>query len=93
MAVPNAQVTADVNPPTVPASRFEVRYRLDRRDVRSLGSTAGRALSALGPLIPGVPPELPVATAVRGLPVLNLRCPHLRLADQACSAGATETFG
>src|SRR5215207_1403083 len=50
VAVPNAQVTADVNLPlTVPASRFEVRYRLTGVTVRSLGSTAGRALAALGP--------------------------------------------
>ena len=89
VAVPNAQVTADVNLPlNVPASRFEVRYRLTGVTVRSLGSTAGRALAALGPLMSGVPPELPVATVVRGRSVLNLRCPHLRLGDQACSAGS-----
>jgi len=89
VAVPDAQVTADVNPPlTVPASKFEVRYRLTGVTVRSLGSTAGRALAALGPLMSGVPPELPVATAVRGRSVLNLRCPHLRLGEQACSAGS-----
>ena len=48
MAVPDAQVTADLNPPlTVPASKFEVRYRLTGVTVRSLGSTAGRVPSRL----------------------------------------------
>ena len=89
VAVPDAEVAADADVPlAVAATKFEIRYRLTGVTIRSPGSTAGRALAALGPLTSGVPLDLPVATAVRGRAVLNLRCPYLRLGEQACSAGS-----
>jgi len=74
----------------VPAGKFELPYRLTGVTWRTPGSVAGRALGAVGPIVAGVPPDLPVAISVHGLAVLNLRCPHLNLSEQACSAGAKE---
>jgi hypothetical protein len=89
VTVPDAEIGADVDLPlTAAATKFELRYRLTGVTIRSPGSMAGRALAALGPLTSGVPPDLPVATAVPGRTVLNLRCPHLPLGEQACSAGS-----
>jgi hypothetical protein len=90
VAVPDGQLTGKLSLPlAVPASKVRLRYRLTGVTVRTPGSTARRALAALGPIVAGVPANTPVAIAVRGQSVLNLRCPHLRLGDQACSVGGS----
>ena len=71
-----------------PADLFELHYRLRGVTVLNTPSSAGRALGGLGPLVTGVPDELPVAVTVRGPSVLNLSCPRLPMADQSCAAGA-----
>jgi hypothetical protein len=71
-----------------PAKRVELRYHLSGITVRSVPSRAGRALTAISPLVEGVPKGLPVAMVVNGSTVLNIECPILRrVRDQACSAG------
>jgi hypothetical protein len=72
---------------SAPAKRIELRYRLSGITIRSIPSRAGRALTAISPLVEGVPTNLPVAMLVSGSTVLNIECPILRLRDRACSAG------
>jgi hypothetical protein len=69
-----------------PADRFVVRYRLHGTIHLNKPSSAGRALGAVGPLVSGLPPELPVAASFPGAAVRNLRCAGLPVADQACIA-------
>ena len=89
VVVSGGQVTVDVSLPlAAPASKVLLRYRLTGVTARTPGSTAGRALAALGPIVAGVPANMPVAISIRGRTVLNLRCPHLRLRYQACSTGS-----
>ena len=65
-----------------------MRYRLSGITVRSAPSQAGRALTAISPLVEGVPTTFPVAMLVRGSTVLNIACPMIRsLREQACSTG------
>lgn len=71
----------------VPTKRIEVRYNLSGITMRSMPSRAGRALTAISPLVEGVPTSLPVALMVSGSTVLNIECPVLRLRDRACSTG------
>jgi hypothetical protein len=68
-----------------PVRRIELRYRLTGVSHRSEPSTAGRALAAIGPLIAGVPDDLPVAMAVPGPTVRNLQCPAAE--EQSCAVG------
>jgi hypothetical protein len=91
VAVPSGEVTGDLSLPlALPATKVELRYRLTGVTMRTVGSIPGRALGALGPIVAGVPPDLPVAITVRGRTVLNLQCPHLqKIGDQACSAGTS----
>jgi hypothetical protein len=70
-----------------PAKRIELRYQLSGITVRSMPSRAGRALTAISPLVGGVPESLPVAMVVSGSTVLNIECPVLRLRERACSIG------
>jgi hypothetical protein len=88
VTVPGAEVSGDTSLPlSAPATKVHLRYRLTGVTLRT-GSPPDRALGALGPLIAGVPSDLPVAISVRGRTVLNLSCPSLRsMGDQACSAG------
>ena len=72
---------------SAPAKRIELRYRLSGITVRSVPSRAGRALTAISPLVAGVPESFPVAMLVSGSTVLNIECPILRLRDRACSVG------
>jgi hypothetical protein len=73
---------------SAPAKRIELRYHLSGITVRSVPSRAGRALTAISPLVAGVPKNLPVAMLVNGSTVLNIECPILRhVRDQACSSG------
>jgi len=73
---------------SAPAKRIELRYHLSGITVRSVPSRAGRALSAISPIVEGLPKDFPVAMLVGGSTVLNIECPTLRrVRDQACSAG------
>jgi hypothetical protein len=71
----------------VPAKRVELRYNLSGITIRSIPSRAGRALTAISPLVEGIPKHLPVASMVSGSTVLNIECPVLPLHERACSAG------
>ena len=70
-----------------PVKHIELRYHLSGVTVRSMPSRAGRALTAISPLITGVPSNLKVAMMITGSTVLNIECPVLRLRDRACSTG------
>jgi hypothetical protein len=73
---------------TEPASRMELRYHLRGTTVRSIPSIAGRALTAISPLVGGVPTNLRVAFMITGSTVHNIQCPvRRRIQDQACSVG------
>ena len=71
----------------VPTNRIELRYNLSGITIRSIPSRAGRALTAISPLVEGVSTSLPVAFMVSGSTLLNIECPVLRLRDRACSSG------
>jgi hypothetical protein len=89
VVIPDARIRGDISLPLVmPATRFELRYRLKGVTVRSMRSVPGRAIAALGPVSAGVPANLPVRIRVTGQAVINLVCPSLRLSKQACSAGS-----
>ena len=70
-----------------PTDRFEVRYRLHGTVRLNQPSSAGRALGAVGPLVSGLPPALPVAAFFEGEAVKNLRCAGLPVDQEACFAG------
>ena len=87
--MPGSRVTQGVDLAlNTPARRVELRYRLSGITVRSAPSRAGRALTAISPLVQGVPKTFDVAMLVRGSTVHNIACPMIRrLREQACSAG------
>ncbi len=68
---------------------FELSYELDGTSVRSLPSTARRALAAISPLLDDTPYNLPVSVVVDG-PVLGVGCPLLDLSDRACAQGTSQ---
>jgi hypothetical protein len=86
--VPDGRINQRTDLPLIaPAKRIELRYHLSGITVRSMPSRAGRALTAISPLLAGAPENLPVAMMVSGSTVLNIECPVLRLRDRACSIG------
>jgi hypothetical protein len=88
VVVPGGRVNQRTNLAlAVPAKRIELRYNLRGINIRSVPSRAGRALTAISPLVESVPSTLPVALRISGSTVLNIECPVLRLREQACSAG------
>jgi hypothetical protein len=93
VVVPDARINDDISVPlAVPATKFELRYRLKGVTVRSMRSVPGRAIAVLGPVSAHLPPNVPVRIQVRGETVLNLVCPSLRLSQRACSAGKQPTL-
>ena len=64
-----------------------MHYELNRAIVRRLPSRSGRALGAIRPLTSGQPDDMRVAVVTVGSGVLNLSCPGLSLARQACAEG------
>ena len=54
VVIPDAQIRGDISLPLVmPATKFELRYRLKGVTVRSMRSVPGRAIAALGPVTAG----------------------------------------
>ena len=78
--VPDSRIAQRVDLPlNTPARRIELRYRLSGITVRSAPSQAGRALTAISPLVLGVPTTFDVAMQVRGSTVHNIACPMIRV--------------
>lgn len=91
--VPDGQLEQrSAYPLTRESARIELRYRLAKATVKSTPSREGRAQAAIAPIISDVPEELPVSVTVTGYSVLNLDCPNLQLADQACARGSAPNF-
>jgi hypothetical protein len=78
---------------TKPSKSIELRYHLGGITIRSIPSPAGRALTAIGPLIRDIPKSIPVAMMVSGNTVRNIECPAVRsVSKQACSIGGPPQF-
>jgi hypothetical protein len=78
---------------TNPSKSIELRYHLSGVTIRSIPSPAGRALTAIGPLIRDVPKSIPVAMMVSGNTVHNIECPAVRsVSKQACWIGRRPQF-
>jgi hypothetical protein len=89
VVIPDARIRGDISLPLVmPATRFELRYRLKGVTLRTMRSVPGRAIAVLAPVSANVPPNLPVRIQTRGEAVLNLSCPSMRLSERACAAGS-----
>lgn len=87
--VPGGRVSRQIEVALLaPAKRIELRYTLSGITIRSMPSPAGRALTAISPLVKGEPRDLPVVAMVSGSTVLNIQCPaRSPLLKQACSVG------
>ena len=91
--LPNGRVSKPIDVVfAAPATRFEARYRLSGVVVRSRPAPPGRALAAVGPIVGGIPADLPVKVMVTGSAVRNLVCPRLPLLEQGCAAGSAPRF-
>jgi hypothetical protein len=85
-----------------PAKRIELRYNLRGITVRSIPSRASRALTAISPLVEGVPKTLPVvegvpktlpvALRISGSTVINIGCPALRLRSRHVPPDVRHTY-
>ena len=85
--VPDGRIKQRIDLPlNAPAKRIELRYHLSGITVRSVPSRAGRALTAISPLVAAAPENLPVAMMVSGSTVLK-SMPGAALRDRACSIG------
>lgn len=89
MGIPDGVVDGPVEVPVEAITEFELSYQLDGISVRSLPSTARRALAAVSPLLDNTPYNLPVAVIVNG-PVLGIDCPLLEVSERSCGRGTTE---
>lgn len=87
--VPGGVVDGKLDVPVNRITQFQLSYRLDGTSVRSLPSTARRALGAISPLLDDTPYNLPVSVVVDG-PVLGVGCPLLDLSDRACALGTSQ---
>ena len=88
LAVPDAEVAHSVSVPiAIAVDTFMLQYRLEGTVVRTVPSTAGRALGAVTSLTGGMPDDLPVVVVVSGAGVLNLTCPTRDGAAQLCATG------
>lgn len=92
VAVPDAAVRAALIVPVAQVDRFDLRYRLLAVTVRSVPSTAGRAIAAIGPLTAAAD-DLPVHLLVLGTSVLGLNCPLLPIGEQSCGSPITGSAG
>lgn len=86
--VPDGQISRRMTIALVePVKHIELRYNMSGATVRSMPSPAGRAVTAISPVMAGGPSNLKVAMMISGSTVLNIACPALRLRDRACSTG------
>ena len=93
LVVPDGPVTGAVTLRWgAPTQQMQLRYRLSGVSVASAHAKPGRALAALGSLLPRMPANLPVTVVVPGKTVLSLTCPQLPLATMACGAGKAPQF-
>jgi hypothetical protein len=93
LVVPDGPVTGEVTLRWgAPTQQVQLRYRLSGVSVASAHAKPGRALAALGSLLPRMPANLPVTVVVPGKTVLSLTCPQLPLATMACGAGKAPQF-
>jgi hypothetical protein len=93
LVVPDGPVTGEVTLRWgAPTQQVQLRYRLSGVSVASARAKPGRALAALGSLLPRMPANLPVTVVVPGKTVLSLTCPQLPLATMACGAGKAPQF-
>lgn len=74
-------------------SGLVLRYQLKGTSVRSIPSTAGRALAFIRPLTADVDPTLPVRVWADGDGTLNLSCPQLPVDQRACAQGSAPRLG
>lgn len=86
VALPDSEITGRTRVRVATTSRFELRYTLTDVTVRSIPSSAGRALAVLAPLTQ-VDDDLPVSITVVGDAVRNLQCPRLTEELQSCATG------
>jgi len=70
-----------------PTEAFELQYVLRGVTERTPNSSPGRALGAVGPLVAGVPGDLPVAVVVIGRSVGNVGCPSSEMIRRPCATG------
>lgn len=95
VVLPSQRVTGRVvvDLPT-PATAYELRYVLEGATVRSVPSTAGRALAALAPAsttaVTGL--DAPVVVRTSGDAVRNLTCPLLSGDARACADGVASAM-
>lgn len=68
-------------------SALVLRYQLSGTTVRSIPSSAGRALAYVRPITAGFDPTLLVQVVAGGTGTLNLTCPALSAENRACAAG------
>jgi hypothetical protein len=88
LAVPRDRVSrATVLTLDAPTEVFQLRYVLRGVTERTPNSSPGRALGAVGPLVAGVPGDLPVAVVVIGRSVRNLGCPSSEMVRRPCATG------
>lgn len=66
---------------------FTLRYQLSGTTVRSIPSTANRALAYIRPISAGIDAATPVQMLTTGTSTLNLTCPELSGALQGCARG------
>jgi hypothetical protein len=87
--VPGGRVSRQIDVALLePARRIELRYTLSGITIRTIPSPAGRAVTAISPLVKGEPRDLPVVAMVSGSTVLNIQCPaRSPISKQACSIG------
>jgi hypothetical protein len=66
---------------------FTLRYQLSGTTVRSVPSTANRALAYIRPISVGIDAATPVQMLTTGTSTLNLTCPQLPAELQGCARG------
>lgn len=87
VAVPGSSVTDVVSLPVQSTDTFTLNYQLEGATLRSVPSTARRAIAAVAPLNQGLPADLPVVV-VATTGVLQISCPLMTLSEQSCGVGS-----
>jgi len=88
LSFPQGPVDGRTRVPVPSTATAEISYRLTGATVRSAPSRPGRASGVISPLLRGLDDDLPVHVVVTGPTVLNLACPLLPAAEQACRDGS-----